>query len=137
MGLYPVSLDDKYDLGKDHIFVSGTQALVRLALIQKERDRRAGLKSVPLEKGDQVSRSQIVAYLVMLLPVSLLPYSLGVAGPLYLGAAVLLGAAFLGFGAYGFARRLGGAWARQLFFTSILYLAGLFAVLMIDGGARA
>ena len=41
----PVSLDDKYDLAKDRIFVTGYQALIRLCLMQKERDRRAGLNT--------------------------------------------------------------------------------------------
>jgi len=45
MALKSVSLDDKYDLTKERVFVSGTQALVRLALMQKERDRRAGLNT--------------------------------------------------------------------------------------------
>ena len=45
MALKPVSLDDKYDLSQERVFVSGTQALVRLALMQKERDRRAGLNT--------------------------------------------------------------------------------------------
>ena len=45
MPLLPVSLDDKYDLGKSRVFVSGFQALVRLCLMQKERDRRAGLNT--------------------------------------------------------------------------------------------
>jgi indolepyruvate ferredoxin oxidoreductase len=43
--LRPVSLDDKYDLRKDRVFVTGFQALVRLTLMQKERDRRAGLNT--------------------------------------------------------------------------------------------
>jgi len=43
MPLKPVSLDDKYDLGKSRVFVTGFQALVRLALMQKERDRRPAL----------------------------------------------------------------------------------------------
>ncbi len=42
MALKHVTLDDKYDLAKDRVFVSGTQAIVRLTLMQKERDRRAG-----------------------------------------------------------------------------------------------
>jgi indolepyruvate ferredoxin oxidoreductase len=37
-----VSLDDKYDLSKPLVFLSGTQAIVRLTLMQKERDRAAG-----------------------------------------------------------------------------------------------
>src|SRR6476620_10002230 len=45
MALRPVTLDDKYDLTKDRIFVTGFQALVRLTLMQKERDRRAGLNT--------------------------------------------------------------------------------------------
>src|SRR6202790_5208179 len=43
--LGPVNLDDKYDLRKDRVFVTGFQALVRLTLMQKERDRRAGLNT--------------------------------------------------------------------------------------------
>ena len=34
--LKPVRLDDKYDLAKDQIFITGTQAVVRLVLMQKE-----------------------------------------------------------------------------------------------------
>jgi indolepyruvate ferredoxin oxidoreductase len=45
MPLAPVTLDDKYDLTKSRVFVTGFQALVRLALMQKERDRRAGLNT--------------------------------------------------------------------------------------------
>ncbi len=40
-----VSLDDKYDLEKDRVFISGTQAVVRLVLTQKQRDRNAGLNT--------------------------------------------------------------------------------------------
>jgi TPP-dependent indolepyruvate ferredoxin oxidoreductase alpha subunit len=43
--LQPVSLDDKYDLGQSRVFVTGYQALIRLCLMQKERDRRAGLNT--------------------------------------------------------------------------------------------
>jgi indolepyruvate ferredoxin oxidoreductase len=45
MALRDVTLDDKYDLGKSRIFVTGFQALVRLCLMQSELDRRAGLKT--------------------------------------------------------------------------------------------
>jgi indolepyruvate ferredoxin oxidoreductase len=41
--LRDISLQDKYDLTKDEVFVTGYQAAVRLTLMQKERDRRAGL----------------------------------------------------------------------------------------------
>jgi indolepyruvate ferredoxin oxidoreductase len=45
MALNRITLDDKYDLAKSRIFVTGFQALVRLCLMQKERDRRAGLNT--------------------------------------------------------------------------------------------
>src|ERR1700720_4419255 len=45
MPLKTVGLDDKYGLGKSRVFVTGFQALVRLTLMQKERDRRAGLNT--------------------------------------------------------------------------------------------
>ena len=37
-----ISLHDKFDLTKQRVFATGTQAVVRLLLMQKERDRRAG-----------------------------------------------------------------------------------------------
>ena len=45
MSLNHVTLDDKYDLTKSRVFVTGYQALVRLTLMQKELDRRAGLNT--------------------------------------------------------------------------------------------
>src|SRR5215475_9787035 len=43
--LRDVSLDDKYDLTQARVFVTGYQAIIRMCLAQKERDRRAGLNT--------------------------------------------------------------------------------------------
>ncbi|MDN2565137.1 indolepyruvate ferredoxin oxidoreductase family protein [Aquibium sp. A9E412] len=51
MTLHDVSLDDKYDLSKDRIFISGAQAVVRMLLMQRERDRRAGLNTAGFVSG--------------------------------------------------------------------------------------
>jgi indolepyruvate ferredoxin oxidoreductase len=51
MALREVKLDDKYDLGQHHIFVTGYQALVRLCLMQKELDRRNGLNTAGFVTG--------------------------------------------------------------------------------------
>jgi len=40
-----VSLNDRYDLSKDQILLNGTQALVRLMLMQRARDKEAGLNT--------------------------------------------------------------------------------------------
>ncbi|MEL7182847.1 MAG: hypothetical protein AAGK57_04290, partial [Pseudomonadota bacterium] len=42
---HDVSLNDRYDLTKHQVLLNGTQALVRLMLMQKERDRKAGLNT--------------------------------------------------------------------------------------------
>lgn len=42
-GLRPAQLEDKYTLERGRIYISGIQALVRLPMLQQERDRRAGL----------------------------------------------------------------------------------------------
>ncbi|NVJ10252.1 protoheme IX farnesyltransferase [Myxococcus sp. AM001] len=105
---------------------------IAIALFRKEEYRAAGLKSVPLERGDESSRAQVVLYLVALIPMTLLPFQLHIAGAWYLAAAVLLGLSFLGLGAWGFFRRLGNTWARQTFFFSLIYLTGLFAALALD-----
>src|SRR5262245_23183867 len=49
--LRSTSLDDKYDLSKRRIFVSGPQAIVRLLLMQKELDRRSGLNTAGFISG--------------------------------------------------------------------------------------
>ncbi|WP_051630858.1 indolepyruvate ferredoxin oxidoreductase family protein [Afifella pfennigii] len=46
-----VSLADKFDLAKEDVLLTGTQAVVRLLLMQKERDRRAGLKTAGFVSG--------------------------------------------------------------------------------------
>ncbi|MGI9514566.1 MAG: indolepyruvate ferredoxin oxidoreductase family protein [Anderseniella sp.] len=45
MALKPVKLDDKFDLSKSHVFMTGTQAIVRLTLMQRARDERDGLNT--------------------------------------------------------------------------------------------
>src|SRR2546423_7200716 len=51
MTLKNVTLDDKYDLTRDRVFVTGYQALVRACLMQQERDRRAGLNTAGYVSG--------------------------------------------------------------------------------------
>ncbi|MHA7886366.1 indolepyruvate ferredoxin oxidoreductase family protein [Roseicyclus sp.] len=51
MGVQQVSLDDRFDLEKSPVLLTGTQALVRLMLMQKARDRAAGLNTAGLVTG--------------------------------------------------------------------------------------
>jgi heme o synthase len=113
------------------LFVWQLPHFIAIALFRKAEYRAAGLTSLPLEKGDDVARTHALAYLAVMLPVSVLPFVVGVSGWLYLVAALALG---LWWGAVGFDgwRKKGDAvWARKLFGTSLLYLTGLFAALAV------
>ena len=45
MALAAVTLDDKYALEKGRVYLTGTQALVRLPMMQRQRDVAAGLNT--------------------------------------------------------------------------------------------
>src|SRR5690242_10314273 len=51
MSALPVSLEDKYTLASGRLYLTGTQALVRLAMIQRERDLAAGLNTAGFISG--------------------------------------------------------------------------------------
>ena len=46
-----ISLDDKYDLDSGRVYITGTQALVRLPIIQKQRDKLSGLDTAAFISG--------------------------------------------------------------------------------------
>lgn len=46
-----ISLEDKYCLEKGRVFLNGAQALVRLTMLQAQRDRKAGLKTAGFVSG--------------------------------------------------------------------------------------
>ncbi|HQY47615.1 MAG TPA: hypothetical protein PLE38_11720, partial [Usitatibacteraceae bacterium] len=51
MSAAPLSLDDKYTRESGRVFLNGTQALVRLAMIQRSRDLAAGLSTAGFISG--------------------------------------------------------------------------------------
>jgi indolepyruvate ferredoxin oxidoreductase len=51
MRLLDASLDDKYSVQRGRVYLSGVQALVRLALLQHQRDRAAGLNTAGFVSG--------------------------------------------------------------------------------------
>lgn len=103
-----------------------------LALWRKEEYREAGLYTLPLAHGDQATRWQIVRATVALFLAALSLVLLGIAGPIYLVAAVALGVWFSYWAFTGLRRGAGTAWARGLFLASLWYLLGLFAALLVD-----
>ncbi|HSU76305.1 MAG TPA: indolepyruvate ferredoxin oxidoreductase family protein, partial [Burkholderiales bacterium] len=49
--LATASLDDKYTLERGRVFLTGTQALIRLMMLQRERDLRAGINTAGFVSG--------------------------------------------------------------------------------------
>jgi len=105
---------------------------IAIALFRKDEYQLAGLTSLPLQKSDAIARGWAVIYLAALLGVSALPVVVHVAGLLYLALALGLGGWFFAVGVRGWWLGLGALWARRLFFTSLVYLTGLFAALGLD-----
>ena len=103
-----------------------------IALFRRKDYDRAGLKTLPGERGDAATRWQILFYLALQVAVSLSLYPLGVAGLWYQIVAAVAGAAYFAYAAAGL-RQGGPRWARRLFLVSIIYLPLIFAVLVIDG----
>ena len=107
-----------------------------IAVLYRDDYARGGFKMLPVVDEDLlVTGRQIVVYGLALIPVSLLPVALRMAGPGYLLAAVALGLAFLGFG-INCAVMKRRSDARRLFLVSIIYLPVLLGAMMFDKLAR-
>ena len=102
-----------------------------LALYRTEDYARAGVPMLPVTHGKDYTRLQVLLYTLILFGVSLLPFAIRMSGWIYLAAAVVLGATYIGF-----AVRIYAAYsdrlARSCFRYSIVYLAALFAALLVD-----
>lgn len=103
-----------------------------IAWLYREDYGRAGMPVLPVVEpaGGAVAR-QMILHTLALIVVSLAPYFRAEAGPLYLAAALLLGAGFLACG-IGFMARRTTACARAVFIASLIYLPALLA--LMSGG---
>jgi protoheme IX farnesyltransferase len=102
-----------------------------LSLLMKDEYAEVGVPMLPVVRGEDVTRLHIVLYSALLYAVSQLPFCVGVFGGLYLGASVGLGLAFIG-GAAWLHRRADRRTALRLYLFSMLYLALLFAAMVLD-----
>ena len=102
-----------------------------LAIHRRQDYAKADIPMLPVTHGVEFTRLHILLYTVMLFLVTLLPFLIGMSGSLYLAGAVLLGGRFLWYALRLFAAA-DDRWAMPTFGFSIVYLFGLFTVLMID-----
>lgn len=118
------------------LFLWQVPHVLALGRLHLDDYRRAGFRVLPVgDPGAVRGRLRSASYACFLLPVSVaLWIPLGLAGPVYGAAAVLLGTVFAG-QALRFAVSGGEEGAGRLFGASLLYLPGLLLVLVADGPA--
>src|SRR5689334_8522986 len=108
-----------------------------LALLKQKDYGRAGVPMAPLVWGERETKRQMLWYTLILIPLTLLPYSFGVLGVIYLASAAVLGLLFI----VDLARVMRATeWnkpAWRLYKFSLLYLALLFAAMVVDRGLLA
>ena len=102
-----------------------------LSLLIKDDYARTGVPMLPVVKGEPATRRSIVAYAALLVLVTLAPVATGLFGGLYLAAALVLGAAFLGL-AVQLAAHPSRRAALRLYLSSLAYLALLFTAMALD-----
>ena len=108
-----------------------------IAWLYREDYARGGIKMLPVVEEDGRSTvRQILAYSLLLIPISLLPSIIGMAGKIYLIGALLLGAGLFYFGMRlaslksPLASAASKMRARQLLRASVIYLPLLFILMM-------
>lgn len=108
-----------------------------LALFVQTDYAKVGIPMMPVVAGEASTRRQILAYAVLLLPLSALPWIIGGTGAIYGVAALVLSALFLLLSLRVGLRRSAPEGdtmkpEKQLFAYSIVYLFALFAALVAD-----
>ncbi len=113
-----------------------------IAWVYREDYAQGGIKMLPVVEEDGKSTvRQILAYSLVLIPISVLPSMMGMAGKTYLVGAALLSAGFFYFGArlallnMPVANAVSRMRARHLLRASVIYLPLLF-ILMMANSAR-
>ncbi len=102
-----------------------------LALYRTQEYAKAGLPMLPVTHGRKYTQLHVLLYTLILFACGLLPFAYGMSGWLYLAAAVVLGGIFIAYAARLYVHYSDDL-ARRTFRYSIVYLALLFAALLID-----
>jgi protoheme IX farnesyltransferase len=102
-----------------------------LSLLMKDEYARVGVPMLPVVRGEEDTRRQILIYTVLLYAVTQLPFCAGGLGAIYLAASMTLGLGFIA-GAIVLHRRADRRGALRLYLYSLAYLALLFCAMVAD-----
>ena len=102
-----------------------------LAINKKDEYARAGIPMMPVVKGIEYTKIQIVLYSILLMVVSLLLFATGYFGYLYLVGASILGGIFIQ-KSWKLKKSIGADNSMSLFLYSIVYLTLIFLLMIVD-----
>ncbi|ODT73080.1 MAG: protoheme IX farnesyltransferase [Nitrosomonadales bacterium SCN 54-20] len=102
-----------------------------LALYRKLEYAKVGMPMLPVTHGDKFTRLHVLLYTLILIAVTLMPYATQMSGLIYLVGAIVLDVIFLYY-AVKIYLSYSDQLARSAFRYSIVYLAALFAALLVD-----
>ena len=102
-----------------------------LALFRSGDYQKAGVPMMPVVAGPRETKKQMLLYTIVLWPIAVAPYFMGVAGLVYGVLAAVLSVCFTAFSVAVWFDKT-DKWPKRMFAFSILYLTLLFAVLILD-----
>jgi len=102
-----------------------------LAIAKKDDYANVSIPMLPVTHGVQLTQLFILLYTILLVLITILPYSSGMSGVIYLLTAVVLGGIFLSY-AIRLRKDTGTELPMRVFRYSINYLMILFAALLVD-----
>ena len=102
-----------------------------LAIAKRDDYAKVSIPMLPVTHGVQLTQLFILLYTILLVLITILPYSSGMSGVIYLATALILGAIFLSY-AIRLRKDTGTELPMRVFRYSINYLMILFAALLVD-----
>ncbi len=101
-----------------------------LALKYRDDYAKAGIPTLPVARGVFITKVKTLVYTVSLLPLSIVPYAIGMAGEIYFVTALVMSVIYTAYTLkFIFSEK---EESMKLFFFSILYIAVLFGVMVVD-----
>ncbi len=102
-----------------------------LALYRREEYAKVGIPMLPVTHGEKFTLLHIVLYTIILAIVTMMPFSVGMTGLIYLFFATILNAIFLYYVVVLY-RNYSDKLSKKIFNYSILYLGLIFTAFLVD-----
>ena len=102
-----------------------------LALYRREEYAKVGIPMLPVTHGEKFTLLHIILYTIILAIVTLMPFSVGMSGLIYLFFATILNAVFLYYVVVLY-RNYSDKLSKKVFNYSILYLSLIFTAFLVD-----